>query len=160
MDNPTPNSTPMFLVNGDETHKIEFPDGSWVAILRAVSGIQRKRWADAAVISTTKWVTTGTTRKGKPIREQQTSVDYSQERFLAAQLRDIVTGWSADEPLDVARIRDPFTTTIVDKFDELNPSADDDDEGSAMGESDAGSNPSSSIPEVAVLETSPASLLS
>ncbi len=124
---------PSFLVTGDEKHRIEFEDGSWIDIRSCVTGLMRARWSKAAAVMRTK-----VTGNGKAA-VTTTEGDFDNERFLAAMLKDIVLGWSDPSPVDVAKLSEAAVTRIREEFDRLNPAAE--DEGEALGESEASSPP-------------------
>ena len=120
--------SPSFLVTGDEIERVEFEDGGWIDIARCVTAMQRARWSKEATVIRTKLVGAG--KKAK----QESEMDFDNEKFLEAFLRDIVKGWSSDAPLDVTKLSETAVTRIQDVFNGLNPSIGDDEEENGLGE--------------------------
>ena len=120
-----------FLVTGDEKHRIEFEDGAWIDIKRSVSGIEGARWVSASIKNKVK-----VTGRGKSaVSENEQTQDLA--AFMTAKLTAIVAGWSEPIPVDVALLSDTAVNRIMEEFDKLNPSGEDE----ALGESESPSLP-------------------
>ncbi len=120
--------SPSFLVTGEEVERIEFEDGAWIDIARCVTAMQRARWSKEATTFKTKIVGSGKKRS------QESDMDFDNEKFLAAFLRDIVKGWSSAEPVDVTKLAESAVTRIQEEFERLNPTIGDDEEENGLGE--------------------------
>ena len=120
--------SPSFLVTGEEIERIEFDDGGWIDIARCVTAMQRARWSKEATTFKTKIVGSGKKRK------QESDMDFDNEKFLTAFLRDVVKGWSAESPLDVTKISESAVTRIQEEFERLNPTLGDEEEENGLGE--------------------------
>ena len=120
--------SPSFLVTGEETERIEFEDGGWIDIARCVTAMQRARWSKEATTYKTKVI-----GRGKNLK-QESELDFDNEKFLSAFLRDIVKGWSSDVPVDVTKLSETAVTKIQEVFNDLNPTIGDDEEENGLGE--------------------------
>lgn len=107
-------TTPIFLVTGEETHRIEFEDGSWIDIACSVTAMQRARWTKAATVYRSKIIGVG--RKART----ETEMDIDQEQWLTAFLTDVVMGSSVG-PIDVSQLSERAVTRIREEFERLNP---------------------------------------
>jgi hypothetical protein len=119
--------TASFLVTGEETHRIEFDNGEWIDIARCVSAVQRARWSKEATVYKTKIIGVGKEA------QSQTDMEFDQEKFLMAFLRDVVKGSSRGE-LESAQIPEATVTRIQDEFDRLNPALGAEEATNGLGE--------------------------
>jgi hypothetical protein len=126
-------TTPSFLVDGSETHRIEFGESSeWIDIRRSVTGVQGARWVTASIQNKVKITGRGKTT----VRTSEQTQDHA--AFMIAKLSDIVVDTSAGK-VDVSQLSDLAVTRIFEEFDKLNPTDASEDE--TLGESESPSSP-------------------
>lgn len=141
--------TSNFLVRGDEIERIEFDDGAWVDIRRCLTVGERQAINKLSMRRKTRSVVDPKTRKA----DIQSDIEFDDGAWLQSFMEKIIVAWSDETPVrseTIMQMPERMVTRIREEFERLNPDGEDE----SLGESPAGSAPTTESAPASTPESS------